>query len=73
MTNINGSLRLGQILAPGRATMAWNANTSTRERMVRIMGGGLRFPKRMEANFDAVRTKNWMAKAESRRIMVLRV
>ena len=37
------------------------------------VGGGLRFPKRMEERFDAIRTTNLMAKAESRSTIILRV
>jgi hypothetical protein len=36
-------------------------------------GGGLRFPKRIDERFDASRTTNSMAKANSRSMMILRV
>jgi hypothetical protein len=37
------------------------------------MGGGLRFPKRMEERFEAIRFTHSMAKAESRSTITLRV
>ena len=75
-TNINGSLRLDQMLAPGGATTAWNAIIimSMRESMVGIWEvHGLPFLKRMEKMFDSIRTTNSIAKVESRSTMILRM
>jgi hypothetical protein len=74
MANTNGILRLGQMLALGGATMVWNAilNHVNEGEHGGYIGGGLRFPKRMEERFYAIRTTYLMANAERRRIIILR-
>jgi hypothetical protein len=63
MANTNGILRLGQMLALGGATMVWNAilNHVNEGEHGGYIGGGLRFPKRME---EVLRDQNHIFNGE---------